>query len=41
MAYYFLAPNVGVIAMISQEGVEAFWIVHLDSSTGKVLGGSS
>jgi hypothetical protein len=41
MAYYFLAPNVGVVAMISQEDVEAFWIVHLDSSTGKVLGGSS
>jgi len=23
--------------MISQEDVEAFWIIHIDSSTGKVL----
>jgi hypothetical protein len=36
-AYYFFAPNVGVVAMISQEDATAFWIIHLDSSTGKVL----
>jgi hypothetical protein len=39
-AYYFFAPNVGMIAMISQEDVEAFWIVHVDSRMGKVLAGS-
>lgn len=37
-AYYFFAPRVGVVAMISQEDVEAFWIIHIDTSTGKVLG---
>jgi len=36
-AYYFFAPRVGVVAMISQEDVEAFYIIHIDSSTGKVL----
>jgi hypothetical protein len=36
-AYYFLAPKVGVVAMISQEDVEAFWIIHIDTRTGKVL----
>jgi hypothetical protein len=36
-AYYFLAPKVGVVAMISQEDVEAFWIIHIDTTTGKVL----
>ena len=35
-AYYLLAPGVGVVAMISQEDIEAFWVVHIDSSTGKV-----
>ena len=39
-AYYFFAPNIGVVAMISQEDVEAFWIIHIDSSTGKVLASS-
>ena len=39
-AYYFFAPNLGMIAMISQEDVEAFWIVHVDSRMGKVLAGS-
>ena len=39
-AYYFLAPNVGVVAMISQEDVEAFWIIHIDSATGKVRASS-
>jgi len=36
-AYYFFAPQVGVVAMISQEDVEAFWVIHLDSRSGKVL----
>jgi hypothetical protein len=36
-AYYFFAPNVGVVAMISQEDVEAYWIIHIDTSMGKVL----
>jgi len=36
-AYYFFAPNVGVVAMLSQEDVEAFWIVHLDTTIGHVL----
>jgi hypothetical protein len=39
-AYYFFAPKVGVVAMISQEDVEAFWIIHIDTSTGKVLAGT-
>jgi len=38
-AYYFFAPGVGVVAMISQEDVEAFWIIHIDTTTGKVLAG--
>ena len=36
-AYYFFAPHVGVVAMISQEDVVAFWIIHIDSRSGKVL----
>ena len=36
-AYYLFAPNVGVVAMISQEDVEAFWIIHIDTTIGKVL----
>lgn len=40
-AYYLFAPRVGVVAMISQEDVEAFWIVHLDTSTGRVLASTS
>lgn len=36
-AYYFFAPRVGVVAMISQEDVEAFWIIHIDTTIGKVL----
>jgi len=35
-AYYFFAPGVGVVAMISQEDARAFWIIHIDTSTGKV-----
>ncbi len=36
-AYYFFAPNVGVVAMISQEDVEAFWVIHIDTRSGKLL----
>ncbi|MGO9450584.1 MAG: hypothetical protein ACLQDV_05980 [Candidatus Binataceae bacterium] len=35
--YNFFAPGVGLVAMITQEDVEAFWIFNIDSSTGKVL----
>jgi hypothetical protein len=37
LAYYFFAAGVGVVAMISQEDIEAFWIVHIDTKSGKVL----
>jgi hypothetical protein len=36
-AYYFFAPGAGVVAMISQEDATAFWIIHIDTSSGKVL----
>ena len=36
-AYYFLAPEVGVVAMITQEDAEAFWVVHIDTTLGKIL----
>ncbi len=36
-AYYFFAPGTGVVAMIMQEDAEAFWIIHIDSTAGKVL----
>ena len=36
-AYYVFAPGVGAIAMVSQEDVTAFWLFHIDTSTGKVL----
>jgi hypothetical protein len=36
-AYYLFAPGVGLVAMVSQEDVEAFWIVHIDTTNGKVL----
>jgi hypothetical protein len=36
-AYYLFAPGVGVVAMVSQEDVEAFWIIHIDSKSVKVL----
>lgn len=36
-AYYFFAPGAGVVAMISQEDVEAFYVIHIDTTTGKVL----
>ena len=36
-AYNFFAPGVGMVAMIMQEDVTAFWIYHIDTTTGKVL----
>jgi hypothetical protein len=36
-AYYFFAPDLGVVAMISQENATAFWIIHIDTTSGKVL----
>jgi hypothetical protein len=36
-AYYFFAPGLGVVAMISQEDATAFWLIHIDTSSGKVL----
>lgn len=36
-AYYLFAPQVGMVAMISQEDVEAFWVIHIDTTIGKVL----
>jgi hypothetical protein len=39
-AYYFFAPGTGVVAMIGQEDVEAFWVIHLDTKSGKVLAAS-
>ena len=36
-AYYFFAPGVGVVAMITQEDATAFWIIHIDTTAGKVL----
>jgi hypothetical protein len=35
--YNFFAPGVGVVAMITQEDVQAFWIFNIDTTTGKVL----
>lgn len=36
-AYYFFARGKGIVAMISQEDATAFWIIHIDSTSGKVL----
>ena len=36
-AYYFFAPHVGPVAMILQEDAVAFWLFHIDSTSGKVL----
>jgi hypothetical protein len=35
--YTFFSPGVGVVAMILQEDVTAFWLFNIDSTTGKVL----
>jgi len=36
-AYYFFAPGKGIVAMVSEEEAEAFYIIHIDSTSGKVL----
>ncbi|MGA7869832.1 MAG: hypothetical protein WCA22_02935 [Candidatus Binatus sp.] len=35
--YNFFAPGVGMVAMILQEDVTAFWLFNIDTTTGKVL----
>lgn len=35
--YNFFAPGVGMVAMILQEDVTAFWLFSIDSTTGKLL----
>lgn len=35
--YNLFAPGVGMIAMILEEDVTAFWLFNIDSTTGKVL----
>ena len=36
-AYYFFAPGKGLVAIIRQENATAFWLIHIDTSSGKVL----
>lgn len=36
-AWYFFAKDVGLVAMVNLEDVSAFWIYHVDTTTGKVL----
>jgi hypothetical protein len=36
-SYNFFAPGVGLIAMILQQNVTAFWIYNIDGAGGKVL----
>jgi len=36
-AYYFFAPGKGMVAMIAQENATAFWLIHIDTRSGKVL----
>ena len=35
--YNFFAPGVGMVAMILEEDVTAFWLFNIDSTTAKVL----
>ncbi|MFZ0657140.1 MAG: hypothetical protein WBE78_09245 [Candidatus Binataceae bacterium] len=37
IGYNFFAPGVGMVAMILQEDVTAFWLFNIDTTTGKVL----
>jgi hypothetical protein len=37
IAYYFFAPGKGVVAMIAQENATAFWLIQIDTKSGKVL----
>lgn len=36
-AYYLFAPGTGLVATINLEDVSAFWIIHIDTTTGRVL----
>ena len=36
-SWAFFSPGVGIVAMGTQEDVAAFWIYHVDTTTGKVL----
>ena len=36
-AYYFFAAGEGLVAMISQENATAFWIIHINTSAGRVM----
>jgi hypothetical protein len=36
-AWYFFARGVGLVAMVNLEDVSAFWIYHVDTTTGKLL----
>jgi hypothetical protein len=35
--YNLFAPGIGMVAMILEEDVTAFWLFNIDSTTGKVL----
>jgi hypothetical protein len=35
--YNLFAPGVGMVAMVLEEDVTAFWLFNIDSTTGKVL----
>ncbi len=36
-AWYFFARGTGLVAMVNLEDVSAFWIYHVDTTTGKLL----
>ncbi len=36
-AWYFFARGTGLVAMVNMEDVSAFWIFHIDTTTGKLL----
>jgi hypothetical protein len=38
-AWYFFARGTGLVAMVNLEDVTAFWIINIDTTTGKVLAG--
>jgi len=36
-AWYFFARDTGLVAMVNLEDVSAFWVIHIDTTVGKVL----
>lgn len=36
-AWYLFAPGTGLVATVNLEDVSAFWIFHIDTTTGRVL----